>query len=135
MARDFIKVLRQKYDAFGREPPSSIHIAVNKPLQLHQLTVVDLSRTRVATAGDDGAIRATSPRITELDLSYSRIEDWGEVVKIITQLEVPCTQRLDYIALSGIRIREDSILSHSTTFQHVTALSLCDSYFSEVSEN
>ena len=85
---DFVRVLRGKYDAFAREPYTSIQIAVNKPLRLNELTVVDLSKSRLQGAGEDGAIVAACPRIQELDLSHSKVKDWKEVVKIVAQLHV-----------------------------------------------
>lgn len=62
MATDFVRLLRNKYgfqDDLEVEP--GIVIAVNSKVALHDLKVVDLSGSRLALAGSDGAIQFCCP--------------------------------------------------------------------------
>ena len=91
MATGFVRHLRAKYEAQeldDLEADTEVRIAVNKQLPLKQLRVVDLSNTGLMTAGGQSDLIQTCPNVRELEIGNTRVEDWGELMKIVGQLRV-----------------------------------------------
>jgi len=133
---DFVRLLRGKYDQQELdelEVDAGIRIAVNQQLSLRHIRVVDLSNSALSQAGLPGLISQTSPSIQELDLSYTHLHQWTELLSILSQLRVGPNQALEFLALSGVELQEESRADRKQTFPGVKTLVVSGSRHSEVS--
>lgn len=91
----FLEFLRDRYEK-SCSLSSSVQVLVNliqisKPLSLHELELVSLKRTCIEHAGDPTEISSVCPNVRQLDLSWTKITSWTEIIKILSELKVSFT--------------------------------------------
>jgi len=137
---EFVKLIKERYvDSFNAPLSSGVSVIVNKVPQMEELSVVSLKQMQLSTAGTQGEISRSCPNIRELDISYTRVSEWAEVVQICRELskleyldisglefpQVTCEETFPSVrtlVVEGLRVSESGMKAISASFPNVTNL-------------
>ena len=120
----FLQLMREKYEAPDEEDPEGeCMVLVKHRPTIKQLRLASLEASQLKSAGPPGQIGNNCSEIRELDISYSKIQDFEEILKICRELP-----KLSYLSISGLFLDEHSIVPTGEKFENIEHLLISETF-------
>lgn len=127
MSDTFVRLLQAKYEnSYNSETDHSkgIEIFIKHKPTLSTMTLASLNNSSLSSAGADGEISGACPNIQELDISYTQISNWADILRIASELK-----SLSYLKISGLPLDPETF-SLSRPCENLASLSMSSNRFS-----